>query len=81
MAAAGMLDSFRGTVVHDHWKPYLTYDECAQALCNAHHLRALRDVATQSHQGWANDMAALLVEITAAVAAPPAPMTNRRRLI
>lgn len=73
MEAAGILDSFRGTLVHDHWKPYFTYDECAHALCNAHHLRELRYVATQYHQGWANDMAALLVEIKAAVAATPAP--------
>ena len=72
-SGAGILDSFRGTVVHDHWKPYFTYDECAHALCNAHHLRELRYVATQYHQGLANDMAALLVEIKAAVAATPAP--------
>ncbi len=73
MEAAGMLGSFHGTVVHAHWKPYLTYDKCTHALCNAHHLRALRFIATQSQQAWAHDMAALLVEITAAVAATPAP--------
>jgi transposase len=83
MEAAGMLGPLRGTVVHDHWKPSLTYDECAHALCNAHHLRARRFSATQYHQAWANDMAALLVEIKAAVAATPAPamrlaLTERR---
>jgi transposase len=73
MEAAGILGPFRGTVVHDHWKPYFTYDECAHALCNAHHLRELRFIATQYHQAWANDMAALLVDMKAAVAATPAP--------
>ena len=73
MAEAGILGPFRGMVVHDHWKPYFTYDACDHALCNAHHLRALRCIDTQYHQAWANDMAALLVEIKAAVAATPAP--------
>jgi transposase len=73
MDEAGILGEFRGTVVHDHWKPYFTYDECEHALCNAHHLRELQCIDTQYHQPWANAMAALLREINAAVAATPAP--------
>jgi transposase len=73
MEAAGILGLFRGTGVHDHWQPYLTYDECAHALCHAHHLRELRCIDTQYHQAWASARAALLVESNAAVEATPAP--------
>ena len=68
----GILPEFEGRAVHDHWKPYFTFDNCQHALCNAHHLRELQFVEEQYGQVWAQKMAQLLLDIKQEVeAAPP----------
>ena len=51
----GVLPEFKGTLCHDHWKPYYKFD-CTHALCNAHHLRELTRAWEQDDQQWAKKM-------------------------
>jgi transposase len=62
----GVIGEMSGVAVHDGWKPYRHYD-LDHALCNAHHLRELKAVGVGWDQGWANDLAGLLVEAKHAV--------------
>jgi len=68
MDEIGILPKFKGILVHDHWKPYYTYQDCKHALCNAHHLRELEWVI-ENHPKctWAKTMQDLLLEINQSV--------------
>jgi transposase len=57
-----ILPKFKGTAVHDHWKPYYHYGQCTHSECNSHHLRYLQDVNENYKQNWAKDMIGLLIE-------------------
>lgn len=63
MNEIGILPQFKGTLVHDHWKPYYSYTQCSHALCNAHHLRELQWVTDHTSFIWAGHMQELLLEI------------------
>lgn len=68
MDEIGILPHFRGTLIHDHWKPYYTYQHCHHGLCNAHHIRELQWVLdNHSQHTWAKSMQDLLLEINEAV--------------
>lgn len=66
MNAMGVLPTYKGTLVHDHWKPYYTYG-CTHALCNAHHLRELTYAHEEDGQRWAKNLHTLLLELRDAV--------------
>jgi transposase-like protein len=58
----GVLKEFRGTAVHDCWKPYFKYEHCKHGLCNAHLLRELQGVVENTGQVWAGLMMDFLRE-------------------
>jgi len=60
--AMGILPEFKGTAVHDGWKPYNIYN-CDHALCNAHLQRELTGIEENYKQQWPKEMNELLNEM------------------
>ena len=75
-----VIGNFKGTLVHDHWKPYLTYD-CKHALCNAHHIRELQWVIDFKKQKWAKQMQSLLARINKKKIEYGGKLTDRQKKI
>ena len=69
MDVIGFLAEYTGTVIHDCWCSYWSYDEendqLRHSVCNAHILRELNGLAKFFHNAnhWAADMSSLLREI------------------
>lgn len=59
----GVLPQFNGTVIHDSFSTYFSYEGFTHALCNAHLIRELRFAHEENHQKWARKMIRLLCNI------------------
>jgi transposase len=54
--------TLRGSIIaHDHFKPYFTLKGVGHALCNAHHLRELKELIEIEKEPWATKMSRLLL--------------------
>jgi len=61
MDAMGVLPSYSGVVVHDHWSSYVRYDNALHSFCNAHILRELNGEIDRNNRQWAKDMRTFLL--------------------
>ena len=59
---AGIIPRYTGTLVHDCWASYLTYDQCKHQLCGSHLLRELTFIVDSNSFRWARLMKKLLQE-------------------
>lgn len=80
MQEMGILPVYQGIVCHDHWKPYYTFDNYIDALCNAHHLRELEWSSTQDKQQWAPMMASFLCKLKEKVEASKNNKLSKRQI-
>jgi transposase len=65
MDAGGVLPHFKGTLVHDCWSSYFSYN-FSHALCNAHLLRELNGIIETTNHQWANQMRDFLRKVNKA---------------
>ena len=57
----GIISRYRGSLVHDCWPPYFTYDQCSHALCGSHLTRELTFIVDSNQYQWARRMKRILL--------------------
>lgn len=55
-----IIPRYPGTIVHDCWASYLSYDHCDHGLCGSHLLRELTFIVDAHGYRWAKNMKRLL---------------------
>jgi transposase len=65
--AINIIPRYGGTIIHDCWASYLTYDHCGHGLCGSHLLRELTFVVEANAYPWAVNIKRLLQQTCALV--------------
>jgi transposase len=60
--AINVIPRYSGTIIHDCWSSYLTYDHCGHGLCGSHLVRELTCIIESNEYSWASNMKELLLE-------------------
>ena len=60
MEENNIIPQYRGTIIHDCWASYFSYEQCDHGLCGSHLLRELAFVVEAHHYRWARRMKRLL---------------------
>lgn len=57
-----IIPHYNGTIIHDCWASYLSYNHCDHGLCGSHIVRELTCIIESNEYKWASNMKALLLE-------------------
>jgi len=57
-----IIPQYGGTIIHDCWSSYLTYEHCGHGLCGSHIVRELTGIIESNGYAWAINMKTLLLE-------------------
>jgi hypothetical protein len=60
MEENNIIPQYRGTIIHDCWASYFSYEQCDHGLCGSHLLRELTFVVDAHRYQWARRMKRLL---------------------
>ena len=60
MEENNIIPQYRGTIIHDCWASYFSYEQCDHGLCGSHLLRELTFVVDAHGYRWARRMKRLL---------------------
>jgi transposase len=62
MEDINIIPRYGGTIIHDCWASYLSYEDKKHALCGSHLLRELKFIMESNSYRWAKNMKILLQE-------------------